>query len=104
MCQFQDGAYPVWVSPAQAKTAARMREKIQEYMAGGSEWPRAACILDPVRASVVCEGAAQIVQVARWFLGGQPADSGPPFLVCRVKNKFALSNSELVRAEVLGAE
>jgi hypothetical protein len=96
MCKFQGGAHPVWVSPAQAKTAARMREKIQEYMAGGSEWPRAACILDPVRASVVCEGAAQIVQVAHWFLGGQPADSGPPFLVCRVKNKFALSNSELV--------
>mmetsp|Transcript_4921 Transcript_4921/g.10911 ORF Transcript_4921/g.10911 Transcript_4921/m.10911 type:complete len:912 (+) Transcript_4921:5124-7859(+) len=96
MCQFRDGVFPVWVSPAQAKTTARMKEKIQEYIADGAEWPRTACILDPVRASVVCQGATQILEVAEWILKGQPAAARSTFTVCRVKNKFALSNSELV--------
>jgi hypothetical protein len=96
MCQFRDGVFPVWVSPAQAKTVARMTEKVKEYV--GAEWPRTACILDPVRASVVCEGAAQILEVAGWFLSGLPASARQRFPVCRVKNKFALpvGTSELV--------
>ena len=36
-----------------------MRDKLREYAAEGAEWPLAACILDPVRASVVCRGPAQ---------------------------------------------
>jgi hypothetical protein len=99
MCQFRDGVFPVWVSPAQAKTVARMTEKVQEYVADGAEWPRTACILDPVRATVVCEGAAQILEVAGWFLAGQTASAKQMFPVCRIKNKFALSSSELVSVE-----
>jgi hypothetical protein len=104
MCQFKDGVFPVWVSPAQAKTVARMTEKVQEYIADGAEWPRTACILDPVRASVVCQGAAQILEVAEWFLAGQPTVGLPMFPVCRVKNKFALSSSELVSAALFPSE
>jgi hypothetical protein len=76
-----------------------MTEKIQEYVADGAEWPRAACILDPVRAAVVCHGAAQILEVAEWFVMGQQAAVQQPFPVCRIKNKFALSSSELVSLE-----
>ena len=43
--------------------AARMREKLAEYSADGAMWPLTACILDPVRASVVCSGPAQILEV-----------------------------------------
>jgi hypothetical protein len=96
ICQFRDGVFPVWVSPAQAKTVFRITEKIQEYIAEGAEWPRTACILDPVRASVVCQGAAQILEIAEWFLAGHPTAARAAFPVCRVKNKFALSSSELV--------
>jgi hypothetical protein len=97
MCQFRGGVSPVWVSPAQAKTVARMTEKTKEYLADGAPWPMAACILDPVRASVVCQGAAQILEVAEWFLMSHQATGQQPFPVCRIKNKFALSSNELVR-------
>ena len=40
-----------------------MREKLAEYSADGAMWPLTACILDPVRASVVCSGPAQILEV-----------------------------------------
>jgi hypothetical protein len=99
MCQFDYGVFPVWVSPAQAKTVSRMTAKVQEYVTEGAGWPRSACILDPVRASVVCEGAAQILEVAEWFLKDEPAEAQKRFPVCRVKNKFALSSSELVSLE-----
>ena len=39
-----------------------MRDKLREYAAEGAEWPLAACILDPVRASVVCRGPAQALK------------------------------------------
>jgi hypothetical protein len=77
-----------------------MTEKIQEYVKEGADWPRAACILDPVRASIVCHGAAQIIEVAEWFLTGEPASSQKTFQVCRVKNKFALNSSELVSVDL----
>ncbi len=96
VCKFQDGAFPVSVYPARPKTASRMREKVQEYVEAGAIWPRAACILDPVRASIVVRGADQIMEVAQWFLEAAPARE--MFSVCRVKNKFALSGSELVSA------
>jgi hypothetical protein len=96
LCQFRGGVFPVWVAPAQSKKVPRMTEKVQEYVKEGADWPRAACILDPVRASIVCHGAAQIIEVAEWFLMGEPASALQTFSVCRVKNKFALSRSELV--------
>jgi hypothetical protein len=96
LCQFRGGVFPVWVAPAQSKKVPRMTEKVQEYVKEGADWPRAACILDPVRASIVCHGAAQIIEVAEWLLMGEPASALQTFSVCRVKNKFALSRSELV--------
>ena len=94
-CQFRGGVFPVWVAPAQSKKFPRMTEKVQEYVKAGADWPRTACILDPVRASIVCHGAAQIIEVAEWFLSASALQN---FSVCRVKNKFALSSSELVGA------
>ncbi len=94
MCLFRDGLGPVWVSPAQAKGVSRMKQKIAEYAAEGAVWPLAGCILDPVRTSVVCQGAAQILEVAEWFMAGQGGTNQCP--VCRIKNKFAMSREELV--------
>ena len=48
------------------KALKRMREKVLEYSesAGeGAKWPLCANILDPVRASVVCSGPAEILDV-----------------------------------------
>jgi hypothetical protein len=93
-CLFRNGAGPVWVSPAQAKGVSRMKQKVAEYAAEGAVWPCAGCILDPVRASVVCKGAAQILEVAEWFIESRDGTMQLP--VCRVKNKFAMSREELV--------
>ena len=41
-----------------------MMEKLAEYAADGLEWPLTACILDPVRASVVCSGPAEMLEVS----------------------------------------
>jgi hypothetical protein len=59
-----------------------MRDKILKYAGAGAAgggppawppaargWPNAARILDPVRASIVCEGASQMLQVGS---GRQP--------------------------------
>jgi hypothetical protein len=104
-CVFAGGvASDVSVCPAPTKTAARMREKLAEYLAEGAMWPLTAQILDPVRASVVCHGPAEMLEVAQWFMEiGQPATldgrKGQSRLqVCRVKNKFALAKEELVSA------
>jgi hypothetical protein len=98
LCHFRCGLFPVWVAPARRKGVSRMKEKVQEYIDEGMDWPRAACILDPVRASIVCDGSAQIIEVAEWFLAGQGgrAPHLNAFPVCRVKNKFALPSRELV--------
>ena len=76
-----------------------MREKLIEYAADGAEWPLAASILDPVRASIVCRGAAQMLEVASWFTGRAPSEprEGRVLPVCRIKNKFALNKAALVR-------
>ena len=102
--------------PAPPKTKERMREKLAEYVVDGAEWPLAACILDPIRASVVCETPAQMLEVAGWFLD-QPTEGIPDdelnssqlppeqvsakgkLRVCRVKNKFAIGQDQLVRAD-----
>ncbi len=64
-CEFDEGPGPVLVEAAQPKTAARMREKKLKYGPPhpGGRWPLSANILDPVRASVVCSGASQLLQV-----------------------------------------
>jgi hypothetical protein len=89
-CMFDEGPGLVEVHPAPIKTAARMREKLHEYGApdGGGAWPFAASILDPVRASVVCKGASQVLQVLSWFTAAQAR-----MPVCRIKNLFALDHA-----------
>jgi hypothetical protein len=89
-CMFDEGPGLVEVHPAPIKTAARMREKLHEYGApdGGGAWPFAASILDPVRASVVCKGASQVLQVLSWFTSAQAR-----MPVCRIKNLFALDHA-----------
>ena len=81
---------------------------------GAGSWPLCANILDPVRASVVCNGPAQILQVFEWFSGWSRSKSAAAGIeegiknekeraaaalrlpVCRVKNKFAFNKEELV--------
>jgi hypothetical protein len=94
-CRFLSRSGPVWVIPAPEKAMGRMREKVAEYRSQGAPWPRAGSILDPVRATVVCQGPAEMLEVAEWFLSG--SGGADPFPVCRVKNKFAQSAEELVR-------
>ncbi len=106
----------VIVHPAQPKSMERMREKVAEYASDCAEWPRTACILDPIRASVVCETPGQMLEVASWFLKQQSDRDGPSarrmpeperataewgLRVCRVKNKFAMDNDQLVRDRLL---
>ena len=104
-CAFAGAAASdVGVWPAPTKTAARMREKLVEYAAEGAAWPLTAQILDPVRVSVVCQGPAEMLEVAQWFMeDGQAAGRGGRecrgrLPVCRVKNKFALEKEGLVSA------
>ncbi len=62
---FAEGPAPIKLQPAPQKRVERMRDKISKYGSteAASGWPRAARILDPVRASIVCEGASQMLQV-----------------------------------------
>jgi hypothetical protein len=101
MCKFSDGIAAVEVLPAPIKTLARMREKVLEYSAeatksttGGNGWPHAARIVDPIRASIVCNGPAQILEAFRWFSeGGEGCPRKP---ICRVKNRFSFAKEELL--------
>jgi hypothetical protein len=92
VCAFEGGdgggpsAVGVWAAPA--KTAARMREKLAEYAAEGAAWPLCANILDPVRASVVCSGPGQMLEVARWFL------TNPSLPICKVRRARGAAASE----------
>ncbi len=92
-CTFDHGFGNVDVHTAPIKTMARMREKLLEYAADGAQWPLSANILDPVRASIVCDGAAPILEVVGWFTkhGGEAG-----LRVCRIKNKFSFRREELV--------
>ena len=112
-CIFSGGSRDrVEVCAGTVKTQTRMREKLAEYAMEGMAWPLTACILDPVRASVVCTGPAQILEVANWFINAgnaSLANSGDSdmqargwdlegkLLVCRIKNKFSLDKFQLVR-------
>jgi len=101
-CTFRDGSVAVVeVCSAPVKNVSRMREKLSEYAAERAPWPHCAQILDPVRTTVVCEGPARMLEVAGWFIHAtsspHSAVIGPATLpICKVKNKFALQDSELV--------
>jgi hypothetical protein len=92
-CAFDQGFGNVDIHTAPIKTMSRMREKLLEYAADGAQWPLSANILDPVRASIVCNGAAPILEVVGWFTkhGGEEG-----LRVCRIKNKFSFRRDELV--------
>ena len=94
-CSFAEGSSAVEIHAAPIKTVARIREKLLEYGASGSsgKWPFTASVLDPIRVSVVCEGASQMLQVMRWFTLASN-DTGLP--VCRIKNKFVRDETSVV--------
>jgi len=79
------GISPVEVLHAPVKRKSRMKQKLLEYTPDRNpEWPITGHILDPVRASVVCKGPQQLLQILGWFL--EEEDSPP---VCRFKNRYA---------------
>ncbi len=99
-CRFDNGSSvaTVEVVPAPVKTVSRMQDKLLEYAAEGSQWPLSACILDPVRASVVCSGPSQMLEALSWFVetgSGLTDTCQQRLVVCRVKNKFAMAAEEL---------
>jgi hypothetical protein len=91
---FGDHCDRVEVHSAKPKAVQRMREKLQKYAYPHprSEWPLCANILDPVRASIVCHGASQILRILSWFTEQQDPVGLP---ICRMKNKFSFP-AELV--------
>uniref|UniRef100_A0A7S0M703 Uncharacterized protein n=1 Tax=Cryptomonas curvata TaxID=233186 RepID=A0A7S0M703_9CRYP len=92
-CDFCDSVGVVEIVAAPIKTIVRMREKLMEYATAEHFWPLSANILDPVRASIVCEGPSHILQVLNWFFGKHVCHR---FSVVRVKNKFAFPTNKLV--------
>ena len=86
--------FSVWVHPAPPKGTARMREKLAKYVLPHpmAIWPLSSNILDPVRASLVCDGPEHMLEVLSWFTGGE-AETG--LRVCRIKNKFAFADAEV---------
>jgi len=94
LCDFGDHCDRVEVHSAKPKAVLRMREKLHKYANPHprSEWPLCANILDPVRASIVCRGASQILKVLSWFTEQQDSAGLP---ICRMKNKFSFP-AELV--------
>jgi hypothetical protein len=96
---------PVTVHPARPKAVERMREKRAKYAPPHprAAWPLCANILDPVRAAVVCRGAAEVLEALGWFAAGEAATG---LRLCRVKNKFALPSEEVGprRREGAGAD
>ena len=93
VCWFRTGLSPILVNHAPIKTKQRMGEKLAEYAADGAHWPRSACILDPVRAAVVCKGPSEMLEVIEWFTENQTKTG---LQVCRVKNKFSFSRQEVM--------
>ncbi len=92
-CDFYDSVGVVEVVSAPIKTIVRMRQKLMEYATAEHCWPLSANILDPVRASIVCEGPSHILQVLNWFFGRHFCHR---FSVVRVKNKFAFPTNKLI--------
>ena len=96
VCSFEssEAAAPVLVYSARPKGAERIREKLVEYKAEGASWPMTACILDPVRSSVVCCGPSHMLDVVKWFTSSSTVSH--KLLPCRIKNKFAIKREETV--------
>ena len=95
MCSFQGcPPAPVEVHSAPPKGIARMREKLRKYAAPHPKaiWPLSANILDPLRASVICHGPSQMLEVLGWFAD---SESRVGMRVCRMKNKFSFSEAEV---------
>lgn len=86
----------VQVHSAPIKTRARMRDKvkcIQEEREENEEeyvLPLTGYILDPIRASVVCEGPSSILKHVEWFVRSWAEFDLP---TVRIKNKFAVEDS-----------
>ena len=92
-CNFRAGPGQVDVQRAPVKTAGRMLEKLAEYAFTGAAWPLTGCILDPVRASVICAGPAAMVEMLVWF---EEHEEQTGLKVVRVKNQFGFKNEDLV--------
>jgi hypothetical protein len=92
-CQFKSHTAFIGLFAAPVKTISRMREKVAEYALNEDTWPYSANILDPVRASIVCDGPNEILESFAWF---ESRNSATGLRICRVKNKFAFKNEELV--------
>jgi len=95
---------------APVKTKGRMREKLQGYAAPSqtssnsskqddkaedadeqaSQLPLAANILDPIRTTLVCGGAAEMLEVVEWLVAEGAVEG---LAVVRVKNKFAAKDA-----------
>ncbi|KAJ1460845.1 hypothetical protein M885DRAFT_585041 [Pelagophyceae sp. CCMP2097] len=77
------------------KSAARMSAKVEEYRTedgspeASAAWPHAARIMDPLRATVVCDDAEAIVRAYEALHGGN-VSTAHPFRVIRLKNKLGL--------------
>ncbi len=93
-CQFKSHTAYIDLFPAPVKTIARMREKVAEYAVKSDTWPYSANILDPVRASIVCDGPNEILEAFAWFESRDISASG--LRLCRVKNKFSFKTEDLV--------
>ncbi len=66
LCLFAEGPDFVAVHGGPVKGLVRMREKLLEYAHAGdawADWPLVANILDPIRATIVCNSPSQILQV-----------------------------------------
>lgn len=106
-CLFLEGQGQVDVHSAPVKTIDRMRGKILEYANATrgysgtfpGQWPFCSNILDPIRASIVCNSPSQIMQVFNWFTAGD-SDGICEMPVCKVKNKFSFAQDELVGGSV----
>ena len=92
-CQFKSRIAYIDLIAAPVKSVARMREKVAEYALRDDIWPYSANILDPVRASIVCDGPNEILEAFEWF---EPCDSATCLRLCRVKNKFSFKKEDLV--------
>ncbi len=87
-CVFSNGTGAIEICTTAPKARERMKQKLHKYAYPHprSSWPLCANILDPVRISIVCHGASQVLEVVSWFVDQQDFNGLP---VCRFKNRFA---------------
>ena len=93
-CIFNEIVGEVEIHPAPPKMRERMRQKMHKYTYPHprSVWPLCANILDPIRVSIVCHGASQILQILSWFAAQEECNGLP---VCRLKNRFSFPEDEV---------